>query len=183
MEKTSVLAKLKQGDETSFTFVYDHYWRKVYRFAEIYLNDDEEIKDAVQEVFIKLWESRASINENKDIDGVLFIMTRNTIFDYFRKSLNKVTMKITALEVAEKIAISDETLEVKDLLEYIWKLVSLLPPRQQEVFIMRRKQIRTNKEIAEQLDISEKAVERNIYFALKFIKKNLNLFIFFITIP
>ena len=39
------------------------------------------------------------------------------------------------------------------------------------------------KEIAEQLDISEKAVERNIYFALKFIKKNLNLFIFFITIP
>ena len=43
MEKTSVLAKLKQGDETSFTFVYDHYWRKVYRFSEIYLNDDEEI--------------------------------------------------------------------------------------------------------------------------------------------
>lgn len=42
MEKTSVLAKLKQGDETSFTFVYDHYWRKVYRFSEIYLNDDEE---------------------------------------------------------------------------------------------------------------------------------------------
>ena len=67
MEKTSVLAKLKQGDETSFTFVYDHYWRKVYRFSEIYLNDDEEIKEAVQEVFIKLWESRASINENKDI--------------------------------------------------------------------------------------------------------------------
>ena len=104
MEKTSVLAKLKQGDETSFTFVYDHYWRKVYRFSEIYLNDDEEIKEAVQEVFIKLWESRASINENKDIDGLLFIMTRNTIFDYFRKSLNKITMKITALEVAEKIA-------------------------------------------------------------------------------
>ena len=92
-------------------------------------------------------------------------------------------MKITALEVAEKIAISDETLEVKDLLEYIWKLVSLLPQRQQEVFIMSRKQQMTNKEIAEQLDISEKAVERNIYFALKFIKKNLNLFIFFITIP
>ena len=150
MEKTSVLAKLKQGDETSFTFVYDHYWRKVYRFSEIYLNDDEEIKEAVQEVFIKLWESRASINENKDIDGLLFIMTRNTIFDYFRKSLNKITMKITALEVAEKIAISDETLEVKDLLEYIWKLVSLLPPRQQEVFIMSRKQQMTNKEIAEQ---------------------------------
>ena len=48
---------------------------------------------------------------------------------------------------------------------------------------MSRKQQMTNKEIAEQLDISEKAVERNIYFALKIHKKNLNLFIFFITIP
>ena len=37
MEKTSVLAKLKQGDETSFTFVYDHYWRKVLQiFRDLY---------------------------------------------------------------------------------------------------------------------------------------------------
>ena len=50
-------------------------------------------------------------------------------------------------------------------------------------FTNTRKMLQMYKEIAEQLDISEKAVERNIYFALKFIKKNLNLFIFFITIP
>lgn len=182
MDKTSVLAKLKQGDETSFTFLYDHYWRKVYRFSEIYLTDDDEIKEVVQEVFIKLWESRESINEGKDIDGLLFIMTRNTIFDYFRKSLNKVTMKITALEVAEKIAVPGEDFETKNLLEYIWKLVSLLPPRQQEVFVMSRRQHLSNKEIAEQLSITEKAVERNIRLALIFIKKNLQLFIFFTTL-
>ena len=41
MEKTSVLAKLKQGDETSFTFVYDHYWRKVYRFSKVKELNDE----------------------------------------------------------------------------------------------------------------------------------------------
>ena len=183
MDNQSLILALKSGSEEAFTSLYHKYCDKVYKFCRLYYTNDSTTEEVVQEVFIKLWESRASINENKDIDGLLFIMTRNTIFDYFRKSLNKVTMKITALEVAEKIAISDETLEVKDLLEYIWKLVSLLPPRQQEVFIMSRKQQMTNKEIAEQLDISEKAVERNIYFALKFIKKNLNLFIFFITIP
>lgn len=108
-------------------------------------------------------------------------MTRNIIFDYFRKSLNKVTVKLTAFEVAEKIAVPGEDLDAKDLLEYIWKLVSLLPPRQQEVFTMSRKQQLTNKEIAEQLSITEKAVERNLYLSLKFIKKNLNLFILFMT--
>lgn len=179
MSKTLVLAKFKQGDESAFTFLYEHYWRKVYRFSEIYLTDKDEIKEVVQDVFIKLWESRAQINENKDIDGLLFIMTRNVIFDYFRKSLNKVTMKLTAFEVAEKIAIPGEDFETKDLLEYIWKLVSLLPPRQQEVFTMSRKLQMTNKEIAEQLSITEKAVERNLYLSLKFIKKNLNLFILF----
>ena len=179
MSKTLVLAKFKQGDESAFTFLYEHYWRKVYRFSEIYLTDKDEIKEVVQDVFIKLWESRAQINENKDIDGLLFIMTRNVIFDYFRKSLNKVTMKLTAFEVAEKIAIPGEDFETKDLLEYIWKLVSLLPPRQQEVFTMSRKHQMTNKEIAEQLSITEKAVERNLYLSLKFNKKNLNLFILF----
>lgn len=83
MSKTLVLAKFKQGDESAFTFLYEHYWRKVYRFSEIYLTDKDEIKEVVQDVFIKLWESRAQINENKDIDGLLFIMTRNVIFDYF----------------------------------------------------------------------------------------------------
>lgn len=62
-------SKIKTRRRNLIYFVYDHYWRKVYRFSDDYLNDDEEIKEAVQEVFIKLWESRASINENKDIDG------------------------------------------------------------------------------------------------------------------
>ncbi len=181
MDKTLVLTKFKQGDESAFTLLYEHYWRKVYRFSEIYLTDEDEIKEVVQDVFIKLWESRTQINESKDIDGLLFIMTRNVIFDYFRKSLNKVTMKLTAFEVAEKIAVPGEDFETKDLLEYIWKLVSLLPPRQQEVFTMSRKQLMTNKEIAEQLSITEKAVERNLYLSLKFIKKNLNLFILFMA--
>lgn len=181
MNKALVLAKFKQGDESAFTFLYEHYWRKVYRFAEIYLTDKDEIKEVVQDVFIKLWESRAKINEDRDIDGLLFIMTRNIVFDYFRKSLNKVTVKLTAFEVAEKIAVPGEDLDAKDLLEYIWKLVSLLPPRQQEVFTMSRKQQLTNKEIAEQLSITEKAVERNLYLSLKFIKKNLNLFVLFMT--
>lgn len=181
MNKAPILAKFKQGDESAFTFLYEHYWRKVYRFAEIYLTDEDEIKEVVQDVFIKLWESRAKVNEDRDIDGLLFIMTRNVIFDHFRKSMNKVTMKLTAFEVAEKIAVPGEDFETKDLLEYIWKLVSLLPPRQQEVFTMSRKQQLSNKEIAEQLSITEKAVERNLYLSLKFIKKNLNLFILFMT--
>ena len=47
MSKTLVLAKFKQGDESAFTFLYEHYWRKVYRFSEIYLTDKDEIKEVV----------------------------------------------------------------------------------------------------------------------------------------
>lgn len=183
MDKKSIITKLKLGDEHSFTFLYNLYWRKVYRFSAIYLTDTDEIEEIVQEVFIKLWKSRTQINENQSLEGILFIITRNMVFDHFRKSMNKVTVKLTALEVVEEIAVSSDDFESKDLLEYIWKLVSTLPPRQQEVFTMSRKQQMTNKEIAEKLSITEKAVERNIYLALKFIKKNLKMFIVFITMP
>src|SRR5699024_6077286 len=100
MEQAQFLVKLKQGDESAFVFLYNSYWRKVYRFAEIYLSDEEEIKEIVQQVFIKLWESRASIDEHREIDGLLFILSRNLIFDTFRKSQNRTMLKLTAVEVA-----------------------------------------------------------------------------------
>lgn len=53
----------------------------------------------------------------------------------------------------------DDELEAADLKRYIDKLISPLPPRQQEVFKMSREQQLSNREIAERLSITEKAVE------------------------
>ena len=76
--------------------------------------------------------------------------------------------------VAEKLGI-----KIYDK-EFIEKMVKELPPRQQEVFNLSRNAHLTYKEISIRLNISEKTVERHINEALKFLKKNIMLYLIFI---
>ena len=74
----------------------------------------------------------------------------------------------------------EDELSAADLKEFIKRMVGGLPPRQQEVFKMSRDEHLTYKEIATRLNISEKTVERHINEAIKFLKKNIMLYLIFI---
>jgi RNA polymerase sigma-70 factor (ECF subfamily) len=75
----------------------------------------------------------------------------------------------------------EEMIDADDLQKYIDKLVSVLPSRQKEAFILSRRGGLSAKEIAERMNISVKGVERHIYLALKFIKANLPLLLLFLS--
>ena len=70
-------------------------------------------------------------------------------------------------------------LDARDLKRYIDKLVVQLPANRQRIFRMSRELHLSNKQIAEQCAITEKAVERQITLALKFIRDNLPFFVLF----
>jgi RNA polymerase sigma-70 factor (ECF subfamily) len=177
--KENNIQQLKKGNEEAFKAIYNAYWKKVFHFTQLYLTDSYQLEEIVQEVFIKLWEIKESLDEEKSLDGLLFIITKNKIFNQARRSLNEKAL-IQTLKQTEFISHDIETqIVAADLKQYINKQVTLLPPRQKETFLMSREQGMSNKEIAEQLSISEKGVERNIYLALKFLKKQLPLFLIF----
>ena len=179
MEDKLRLTKVKAGDEEAFAWLYDHYWQKVYHFAQLYLTSSSEISEAVQDVFLQVWESRANIDENKNFDGYLFIITRNIIFNYSRRYFNELNFKMTVLQSIEEGYSIEEELDARDLKTYIDKLVIQLPTNRQRIFRMSREQHLSNKQIAERCAVTEKAVERQITLALKFIRDNLPFFILF----
>jgi RNA polymerase sigma-70 factor (ECF subfamily) len=59
--------------------------RKLYGFAFRILLNQEESEDAVQEVFIKLWNMREKLNEYSSIEALATTMTRNHCIDQLRK--------------------------------------------------------------------------------------------------
>ncbi|MEY8686959.1 RNA polymerase sigma-70 factor [Bacteroides sp. AN502(2024)] len=179
MTEREILIKVKNGDTVAFERLYDCYWLKVYNFAQLYIPSSFEVSEVTQEVFIKVWESRETIDENKNFDGFLFIITRNIIFNYSRQYFNELNFKMTALRGIENLYDMEEELDAADLREYINCLVDQLPVQRRRIFKMSREQNLSNKEIAELCAVSEKAIERQITLALKFIKDNLPLFIVF----
>lgn len=183
MDERELLYALKHGDRHSFEMLYNRYWRQVYNFARLYLTTRQAAEEAVQEVFIKVWESRAFIREDENFRGFLFIITRNLIFNQRRKHFNEDFYKMSVLAALEQSYDIDEEIDAKNLSEYIDRLIDELPPQRRLIFILSRKEYKTYKEIALQLNISEKTVERQINEAIKFLKKNIILLTYFLMVP
>lgn len=180
MRQKELIQKLKKGDEEAFSAMYKLYWEKVYNFSRLYLASSEDVAEIVQEVFIKLWETRHLIDEEQSFEGFLFIITRNQIFNYSRKRLNYSFLKMTVMQSIEKSYEEEDQLEIADLKRHLSVLISQLPERQQEIFRLSRERHMTYKQIAEQLSISEKTVEYHMTAALKYLRKNLYLLSLFL---
>ncbi|MFP5157257.1 RNA polymerase sigma-70 factor [Phocaeicola plebeius] len=171
-----IIRQVKQGNSKAFKTIFDRYWNIVYRFTGLYLMDNYEKEEITQQVFIKLWEKRELLDEEKDLDGLLFIITRNLIFNHIRKSINEEKLAETLQLASEASSEIEQGIEAEDLRKYIEKLVQMLPERQRTAFILSKKKGLKVKEIAEEMHISEKGAARNLYLATKFLKKHILFF-------
>lgn len=179
MKEQEIISLLKCANHAAFELIYYKYVTQVANFCLLYVSDDY-VEEIVQEVFIKLWLNRATLSTHKSIQGYLFIITRNLIFDKFRANKSDFyrLSLISALEEASDENIEEE-IQASELAEYIDDLINQLPPRCKEIFTLSRKEHLSNKEIAQKLGISVKSVEASITRALKFLKEYLYLFLLF----
>ena len=180
MEENVLILLLKQSNQEAFTTLYKKYWKQVYNFSRLYLTSQSVAEEVVQEVFIKVWESRDCMREGDNFKGLLFIITRNLIFNMHRKNLNEDFYKMTVLSAMESSYDIEEEIDAKNLSEYIDLLIADLPPRRREIFNLSRKENKSYKEISQLLGVSEKTVENQIGEALKFLRKNLILLSLFL---
>lgn len=101
MEERKLILLLKQGSKDAFTALYKQYWKQVYNFSRLYLTSADAAEEVVQEVFIKIWETREFLREDDHFKGLLFIITRNLIFNRHRKNVNEDFYKVTVLADAK----------------------------------------------------------------------------------
>lgn len=181
MDEKKLLILLKQGDREAFRQLYQQYWEQVYNFGRLYLNTKDAAEEVVQDVFLKVWDSRALIREDDHFKGLLFIITRNLIFNQSRRNLNEDFYKLTVIAAMESSYDIEEEIEAKDLKEYIDILIRELPPRRREIFNLSRKGQKSCREIADLLNISERTVKNQISEALKYLRNNICLLSCFIN--
>lgn len=180
MEERDLIVCLKQGSKDAFTALYRQYWKQVYNFCRLYLTNTTVVEEVVQEVFIKIWESREFLREDDHFKGLLFIITRNLVFNQYRKSVNEDFYKVTVLAAMEESYDVEEEIDANNLRDYIDHLIEELPPRRREIFNLSRKEQKSYKEIAQLLNISEKTVENQISESIKYLRNNISLLMLFI---
>ncbi|MDR6783825.1 RNA polymerase sigma-70 factor (family 1) [Pedobacter africanus] len=172
---TELAVLLTRGDQAAFTEIYDRYWKLIYTHVYKMLRDEEDAKDIVQEVFGNLWIRAASIKNNANISGLLYIAARNKVFDLIER--NKVRSDYIgeiASFISERGNDQVDTIDEKRIIEILEREIQKLPPKMREIFELSRKDNLSHKEIAAKLNISEQTVKKQVQNALKAIKPKLN---------
>lgn len=170
-----VLERLKSGDETAFEYLYWNYNSYVYNFIHSLIYDNSLTEDLTQNVFLKIWEKRESIDPEQGLSNYLFTIARHYAYKETEKRMKLVfspTVSNDAIDTPDTR--TEDKIDTASLQEYIDTLIEELPTSRKEIFKLSRQQHLTNKEIALRLSISEKTVENQITNALRFLREKLS---------
>lgn len=152
-------------------------------YCRLFVHDQAQANDLVQECFVKLWEKRTSIKTSQSVESLLFVMLRNRCLNYLRDNkLHSVEKDISSLGENELQHLyqldfagkEEKTLEER-LFEAIRESVEKLPEKRKLVFTKAKIEGKKNKEVADELGISVKAVEKHLHQAREQIRKEMLL--------
>lgn len=166
-----ILKELKKGNHTAFQQIFDCYSKQLYQFSYSYLKSKEAAEDIVQEVFLKIWNNRAEIKTDTSFQSYLFTITLNSVRKYFGtlSRINELKHEVLFDLAKEKSAFDDRG-DYQVLLDKLEELVNQMPEKRRIVFIKKKIEEKSQKEIAEELNITTKTVEYHIAEAMKFLK-------------
>lgn len=167
---------LTQDDEQAFTEIYHRFYGLLFIHASKRLNDDEEAKDAVQQLFESLWQKRAQVQADGNLSAYLYTAIRHRILDIFshQEVENKYVDSLQSF-IDQEQEFTDYRVREKQMKALIEKEIDLLPPKMREIFLLSRMENKSHKEIAAQLGISELTVKTQVKKALKILRSKLGL--------
>jgi RNA polymerase sigma-70 factor (family 1) len=174
---------LMEGDQAAYASIYDRFQGLLYIYACKITKDEDEAGDIVQDVFIYLWDKRAQIDFKKSIAAYLYSAVRYKFFnllDHRRVRADYAASFRDFIDQGEYI--TDNYIREKEFTQLIEKEISALPSKMREIFELSRKAQLSHKEIAIQLDLSEKTVKNQVNNALKILRVKLGLYSFLVYI-
>jgi len=169
-----IIRRLKQDEKTALDDLFGYYYPRLFHFSKSILKIENQIDDVLQEVFVKLWLNRQKISNAETFNSYIFTITKNEVLNLIRTNLRDNTFRneLFRHSVAEEFQVQSQ-LEFKEVKSGIDQVVSQLPEKRRQIFILSRTEGLSNKEIAQQQNISEKTVEDHITHAIKKIKASL----------
>lgn len=167
-----------QGDENAFSELYCFYFNELLAYGLKIGFDEEVCKDAIQDVFYKIYTSRKQLSHIRNIESYLLHCTRNRLFD-----LHNVESKISHINyddiilesensVVEKIIEKETELHLEDKIKQSLKT---LPPKQRKIIYWHYQLNLSFDEIAVLLDMKTETIKKSTYRAIQKMRESQQL--------
>jgi RNA polymerase sigma factor (sigma-70 family) len=147
---------------------------KLFRFALKFLGNEEDAKDVVQEVFIRVWNGREQMEEIQNWEAWCMRIARNLSLDKIRSLTRKQTQPIDeSFDVHHDALTPYESTEIDESMQRIRLIIAELPEKQRQIMHLRDVEGYSYNEISEILEIDMNQVKVNLFRARSAVREKL----------
>ena len=150
----------------AFELAFNQYWEKLYNHACKKLNSEDLAKDMVQETFTSMWKNLDKLSGQDQLLPYLYVVLRNLILNQYAKDEVRLKYATERVSLAEDSDYSAHQILVsKELQHIIDDVIKKMPLRMKEIYILKREDQLSIREIAENLGLSEQTVKNQLQSA------------------
>lgn len=147
---------------------------KLFRFALRMLGNDEEARDVIQEVFIRVWNGRENWGDIQNMEAWCMRITKNLSLDRLRSIQRKGTYPVAeGFDVQHADATPDVKTELGESMQHVSQLIAALPEKQRQIIHLRDVEGYTYSEISEMLELDMNQVKVNLFRARNAVREKL----------
>ncbi len=175
-DQQQILDRLRNDDQSALQELFDQCYQPVCTTIHRFIKDHALVEDLAQEVFVRFWEKRHTLQINSSLNGYLRRMAINEALGHLRRKkvyieeLDPQTNNETAPDVEKQLLHSELEDEIRAAIDN-------LPPRCRTVFQLSRFEELTYQEIADKMEISIKTVENQMGKALRVLREQLQQYL------
>jgi RNA polymerase sigma-70 factor (ECF subfamily) len=157
---------VKLNKAKAFGLVFDAYWNALYKQAYKKVHCNDLAQDLVQDVFVSLWDKIELLDAERSVLAYLFAILRNKILKLYEKDEVRLRYALSVTSSASPSDVhSQNTLLEKELKAIIDIEVARMPIRMKEIYMLKKEDDLSIKQIAEELSLSEQTVKNQLQMA------------------
>jgi RNA polymerase sigma-70 factor (family 1) len=166
---------LQNSDGSSYSDLFDSTYDALHRYAMFITRDSDASADILQDVYLKLWRVRTTIDPERSLKALMYQMVRNYALNHERQKKRQASDAIDADSPSVGFDnMDDERLDADRLQAQLDVWISEMPERRREAFMLSRYERLSHEEIAALMDLAPKTVNNHIVLALQHLRKRLD---------
>lgn len=179
---------LRKGNSKAYKQLYDEHYEIMFRVALRFVRDADVAENIVQDVMIKIWENRKSLEIKVSVRTYLLSAVRNRCINYITSVHHLRETRFSELPSNDKQHINANNvdglgiLEEEELAAVVIRCIEELPEECRRVFVNAKLEGKSYKEISEECGISSATINYHIKNAKAALRKKLSPYLLYMML-
>jgi len=168
---------LRRSDRKAYSALFQATYDALFGFARYITRDEDAAHDILQDVYLKIWQVRETIDPTRSLRALMYQMVRNYALNHERRKRTHATDSLEKSMIEPSIdTTAEEDLDTRALSDRLRAWIDAMPERRREAFVLSRFEGLSHEEIARVMNLTPRTVNNHIVLALQDLRSRLHRF-------